>query len=406
MGWEMLGNDGAGRSDRVWLLATGWFMWLFIGAWAISPASVLLEVMADLAIRETAAAWIITAPQVAATVAGIPIGMYLDRIDQRHAVFGAAGLLLLVGVGGSLVAAEAAYWALIGTRFIGGIALVTIWTAQTTMVTRAFPAKVEATAVSVFVTGYPVGYAIGQFTAPIIAEVLDWTATFGIYGAVGFGFAVVFWIIGRGVPDASGSGNSPSLGELGRALGSKGVWGVALLSLFSYMLYMIFNGWMPTYIAQTFDLGLRKSGLYTALFPAIGILARPSGGLLAERVFGGRGRPVIAISFVVAGLMAIAMALGHSLIALMVGLVAAGFAIQMQFGLLYALVQRFVPLNVGSTAVAVVSAVGWLGSVLGPPAVGAGIEALGSYEILFGLSVVIAFLGLLTVWRIAEPERA
>ncbi len=394
-----------GDSARFGLLAASWLMWLFIGAWAITPASVLPTVMDAFEVREAAAAYVITAPQLAATVTGIPIGMYLDRIDQRRAVFVATALLCLVGIGNTVAAANGNYWGLIGTRVIGGLGIVTLWTAQTAIITRAFPTDRKATAVGLFVTGYPAGYAFGQFSGPVIAGALDWTVTFGIYTGFGFAFAMAFWVFGRGIPAAEGSGDVPNLHELGNVLTNRAVWGVALLSLLSYMLYMIFNSWMPTYISRTFDMSLARGGFYTALFPAIGILARPSGGLLTERVFGGRSRPVIGLSFVVAGLTAASMAFGGTLVTLVAGLVAAGFFIQLQFGIIYTLVQAYVPVTVGGTAVGVVSAVGWLGFFAGPPLVGVLIEDQGSFGVVFAAAVALAVAGTVTVAAISEPDR-
>lgn len=406
MGWRS--RVGVGRADgdaAIGLLVASWLMWLFIGAWAITPASVLPTVMEAFGVREAAAAYVITAPQLAATITGIPIGMYLDRIDQRRAVLGATALLFVAGLSGTAMAAAGRYWGLIGTRVVGGLGLVTLWTAQTAIITRAFPADRKATAVGIFVTGYPAGYAFGQFSGPMIAGALDWTATFGIYTGFGFAFAIAFWGLGRGMPEVRGSGDAPSLDQLGKVLTNRAVWGVALLSLLSYMLYMIFNSWMPTYISRTFGMSLARSGLYTALFPAIGILARPSGGLLTERVFRGRSRPVIGLSFVVAGLTAAAMSFGGTIVALVVGLIAAGFFIQLQFGIVYTLVQAYVPVTVGGTAVGVVSAVGWLGFFAGPPLVGVLIEQQGSYGVVFAAAVALAIAGTVTVAAISEPER-
>lgn len=406
-------TTGAGRvddrSDRwrsVGLLVTSWLMWLFIGAWVITPSSILSLVMGDFGVREAAAAWIITAPQIAATITGIPIGIFLDRIDQRNAILAATGFLGLVGVGGTVAAGMGSYGVLVALRVLGGVSLVTIWTAQTALITRAFPSGVKATAVSIFVTGYPAGYAFGQFSGPVIADTLDWTATFALYTVLGFGFAVVFWLVARGV-GGSGSDRTmsvPSRADLGRALSNPGVWGIAVIGFLSYMLYMIFNGWMPTYLSRTFEIGLAESGFYTALFPAIGILARPVGGLLSERVFGDRGRPVVGISYVIAGTAVLGMIFGSSLGVLLAGLVGAGFAIQLQFGLIYTMAQEYVPLNVASTTVALVSAIGWLGMFIGPPAVGALIEVSGSYNVIFLAAIALAFGGLLTALAISEPD--
>ena len=397
---RVLGTDDPGPLG---LLATGWLLWLCVGAWAIMPSSVLPLVMTDLAIGETAAAWIITAPQIAAVVGGIPVGMALDRVDNGQAVLLAITLLLVVGLGNTVLAGAGAYTALLGTRVLGGLGLVTIWIAQTATITRSFPAVREATAVGLFVTGYPAGYAFGQFTGPLIAGFTDWSVTFAAYATAGFVFGVAFWLVDRQITTTDTSATAPSGVELRRAVRSRGVWGVGLLSLLSYMIYMVFNGWMPTYLARTYEIDLALGGVVTALFPAIGILARPGGGLLSENVFDGRSLPVIAISFLSTGAIAAALGFGGTLAVMAAGLVGAGFAIQLQFGLLYTLVQRYVPRNVGGTAVSVVSAVGWLGTFVGPPIVGAIIETTGSYVAVFATAVVLAVLGTGTILVLSEP---
>ncbi|APE95459.1 MFS transporter [Halodesulfurarchaeum formicicum] len=385
------------------LLVTGWLLWLFIGAWAITPSSVLPLVMDAFAIKETAASWVITAPQIAALLAGLPVGMLLDRFNRGRSVLLSVLLLLVVGLVNTVFAARGQYFALLGSRVLGGFGLVTIWIAQTAMITQAFPAHREATAVGLFVTGYPAGYAFGQFTGPLIASVLDWTATFGVYAVVGFAFGLAFWLIDRGIDTTAAGTDSPTRSDLRRAVTNRGVWGVGLLSMLSYMIYMIFNSWMPTYLASSFEISLARSGLYTALFPAIGILARPGGGYLSERVFGGRSRPVIGISLFGAGIVAAIMGVSSTLTLMVAGLVAAGFIVQLQFGLLYTLVQRYVPRKVGGTAVSVVSAVGWLGTFVGPPIVGAVIEGTGTYIAVFGATVALSVGGLLTVVALSEP---
>ncbi|MFW6458119.1 MAG: MFS transporter [Halodesulfurarchaeum sp.] len=396
-------NGLLAHRGAIGLLVTGWLMWLFVGAWAITPSSVLPLTMEAFGIRETAASWIITAPQIAAVVAGLPVGMLLDTFDRGRAVLASVLLLVFVGVANSVLAAGGHYEALLGTRVLGGFALVTMWIAQTAMITRAFPNRREATAVSIFVTGYPAGYAVGQLTAPLISDLLHWTSTFGVYALVGFGFGAMFWLIDTQIEKQTLVESSPSGSDLRRALLDRGVWGVGVISFLSYMVYMIYNSWMPTYLSSTFAIGLARSGAYTAMFPAIGFLARPVGGYLSERGFGGRALPVIAMSFLGAGVVAGLMGWNRELIVLVAGLLLAGFAIQLQFGLLYTLVQRYVPRNVGGTAVSVVSTVGWLGTFLGPPIVGAIIEGTGTYVAVFAAAVGLSVGGLLTVLVLTEP---
>ncbi|MEA5406236.1 MFS transporter [Haloarculaceae archaeon H-GB2-1] len=341
------------------LLLGAWVMWLFIGAYAITPSSILSVVMSSFGIREAAAAWIITMPQVSATLVGLPIGMYLDRVDNRLAITGSTFVLAFAGVWGWLAGDAGAYYWLLASRLVGGITLVTLWTATTNVLSNAFPVSQRATAIGVFSTGYPTGYAFGQFAGPMVATRLPWAATFAVFG-VGtlLGYAI-FAFAGRKLTIDRGAGSTPELADFKAVLTNPGVWGVCALSFFVYMLYMVFNGWMPTYMAQTFDLSLTRSGLFTAIFPAIGLLSRPLGGAISDRLFEQRRRPVVLVSFLGSGVAVVGLYYSATVALLLGSLVVAGFFIQLQIGLLYTYVQEFIAPNVAGTAIAIVSVVGW-----------------------------------------------
>lgn len=73
-------------------------MWLFIGAYALVPASVLPVVTRQLNVGLAAASWIVTAPQVGAAVAGIPIGVALDRVNNVRSITVSCVCLFTAGV--------------------------------------------------------------------------------------------------------------------------------------------------------------------------------------------------------------------------------------------------------------------------------------------------------------------
>jgi NNP family nitrate/nitrite transporter-like MFS transporter len=218
------------------MLASAWLMWLFIGAYAITPSSLLPTVMADFGIRETAAAWIITMPQVAATVVGLPIGMYLDRVDNRLAIAAATVVLFGAGIGGWFAASATAYWWLLATRFVGGVTLFTLWTASTNVLSGAFPTERHGTAISLFTTGYPMGYAFGQLSGPALSVVVPWPATFAIYGALAMAAFGLFWLTGTTEVDDLDAESTPSLIDFRRVLTNRGVWAVCALSYLVYTL--------------------------------------------------------------------------------------------------------------------------------------------------------------------------
>lgn len=407
-----VGRASAATRGPWGIIAGTWLLWLFVGAYAITPASVLPLVMRDLGINEVAGAWIVSAPMVAATVLGLPVGMYLDRVDNwRIIVAGTATLFVasvwgwFAGVGGNLLS-------LLASRLLGGVMLVTLWVASTNVVSRAVASERRGTAVAVFATGYPAGYALGQLAVPVLTAHFGWPAAFAIFGVLSLLASTGIRALRPGdlLDDAEGEAGAPSdlprSADFRRVFTHPGVWSVCLMSFLVYALYMIFNSWVPTYLSRTFGLPLARSGALAALFAAVGLLARPAGGMLSDRVFGCRRRPVVGLSFL-GTLAAVAGMVASTRLALLVAvLVGAGFFVQLQIGLLYTYVQDFVETNVASTAISVVSVTGWFGSFAAPVAVGVLIEQTRTYALAFGLAAALAVGGLATVWRASEAGEA
>jgi NNP family nitrate/nitrite transporter-like MFS transporter len=165
---------------------------------------------------------------------------------------------------------------------------------------------------------------------------------------------------------------------------------------------MTFNSWMPTYISRRFGVSLAESGTFVALFPAVGVLARPVGGWLSDTALGRRRRPVFAASFVGATALAIAMFYSTTIAALVSMLVLAGVFIQLQIGLMYQFAQESVDPSTAGTAVSIASVAGWLGSFVAPVVAGELVATTGTYAAVFGFAIGLGVMGALTVWRMAE----
>jgi NNP family nitrate/nitrite transporter-like MFS transporter len=177
---------------------------------------------------------------------------------------------------------------------------------------------------------------------------------------------------------------------------------VVVVTVLGYSLYMVFNSWMPTYITRRFGVSLAESGAFVALFPAVGILARPAGGWLSDTALAQRRRPVFAASFVGATVLAVVMFYSTTIAVLVAMLVLAGVFIQLQIGLMYQSIQELVDPSAAGTAVALASVAGWLGSFVAPVVAGELVATAGSYAVLFALAVGLGVTGVLTVWRMVE----
>jgi NNP family nitrate/nitrite transporter-like MFS transporter len=396
-------RDLTGRSAwRVTTIAAGWLLLLFVGAYLITPASILTLVMSDLGITEATAAALVSMPQVAATVIGIPVGIYIDRVKTRAVVPAAAAVLLIGSIGDWFAASGGDVSFLIASRLLAGVGMFVLWVVSINVASTVFPPTRRATATSVIISGYPAGYALGQLGTPRIADAVGWPGVFPVFGGAVLVTSLALYVAVGRVSRFQTSTEPISPAGFKRVLGNRNVWMVLLVTILGYSLYMVFNSWMPTYITRRFGVSLAESGAFVALFPAVGILARPLGGWLSDRVLAQRRRPVFAASFVGATVLAVAMFYSTTIAVLVALLVLTGVFIQLQIGLMYQSIQEFVDPGAAGTAVSLASVAGWLGSFVAPVVAGELVATAGTYAALFGFAVGLGVTGALTVWQMAE----
>lgn len=375
------------------------------GAYEIAPASVTPTVMADLGITESAAGWIVSIMYLVAVIASIPAGVVLDKSDVTRAVT-AAGLALLVAGGAGWIVADAGnFEALIATRVLGGLSYVTIWIAGANLAGRIAPPHSRATAVGVFTGSAPAGFALGQFGAPVVTAVAGWPAIFPAFGGLAvFGLAL-YWV-SAGRPGDDGDApqqETPSRDEFVHLFRNRAVWTVCGMGLSAFALYLFLNSWLPTFLVEQLSATEATAGRLAALFPAVGVLARTGGGVVSDRVFGGRRRPVAVISFAVAGPVVVGLLFVETIGPVVALLVTAGTAIQLAIGLLYSYVREVVDESVVATAVSLLTSVGLFGAFAAPIVAGKLIEATGAFEAAFAAAGSVAVLGVVLAVLTPEP---
>lgn len=387
---------------RWWLLLGASLASVSLAAYEIVPASVTPLIRSSLGVDSSAAGLIVAVMFGTAVLASIPVGIVLDRTDSRVAMAVAVLALLVAGTWGWNAARHGNYRSLLASRAAGGVAYTVVWNGGIDVVSRSFSGSQRATAVGVFTASGPVGFALGQASGPLVASAFGWPVIFLAYTAVAVVGLAVFWPASRGSGHASGDPPSPA--ELGAVLTDRRVWTVGGLGFLGYALYLFANSWVPSHLTQNLGLSLAASGALTAVFPAVGVLSRISGGVLSDRLFGGRRRPVVLLSFLVATPIVAGFAVLESVVLVVVALLAAGFAIQLSIGLSFAYVRELVDPTAAATAVAFQTSVGLAGAFIAPIAGGVLIDR-GGYVAAFVVAGALALVGVLLAWRAPEPNR-
>lgn len=396
--------------EEVTTVRSGRATWLLIGAttlisiglagYEIAPASVTPLVRESLAVSPTAAGLLVGIMFGTAVIASLPAGMVLDRTNSRNAMAVAVLTLVVAGVWGWAAARSGDYRSLVGSRVVGGVAYVVVWNTGIDIVGRSVGETRRATAIGVFTASGPVGFALGQGAGPVIAAWFGWPAIFLAFTGLALPGLAVFWPTSRGL-GRSGA-DVPTLDEFGSVLRNRGVWLVGGLGFLGYALYLFVNSWGGSYLTAEVGLSLGVSGLLVAVFPAVGVLARISSGILSDHLFGGRRQPVVLWSFSVAAPLVLGLTHLQSVPVLVGILLLAGFAIQLTIGLSFTYARELVDRHVAATAVAFLTSIGLAGGFLAPIAGGAIIDVAG-YETAFFVAGCLAICGVVLAWWAPEP---
>lgn len=390
------------RYETVGLVVGFFLLSTAAAAYEIAPASVLPVIRTALAIDATAAGWLVSVMYATAVLASVPVGVALDRVSIRWAVVLGGVALLVAGVWGWYAAVVNAYWWVLVSRVLGGVAYVVLWNAGANTIGNAVGPDVRATAVGVFTASAPVGFALGQFGSPLIAASFGWPAILPAFATIAVVGVAVFLLATRRHPPGVKTA-SPDRDGFVSLFTDTGVWTLCVLCFVAYSLYLFLNTWFPSFLTGQFGVPLAVSGLLTALFPAIGAVARSSSGFVSDSVFGGRRRPVAVASFVVATPAVVGFA-ATSTVEILVGLlVVIGFAVQLVTGLLFSYVPEIVAPEVRTTAVSMLTSVGLFGAFVAPIVAGTVIDRAG-YRPAFLLAGVVALCGVVLAWRAPEPR--
>jgi predicted MFS family arabinose efflux permease len=384
------------------ILSGLWILIVAANAYYMVPASVLPVIMARLAVDPAGASLLISVMFGAQMLLGVPVGVLLDRVDNRLAIGIATSFLVVIYSLSWQSAATDAYWLLLASRVMAAPATAAVWTAGITIIGRIFNQQ-QATAVGVFSGGPAAGFALGLLSGPLITDRFGWLAIFIIYtipAVIGCG---VFWITSRGI-DISGSGiGPPQAANFRELLRDRLIWVVAFMAFLGYSIYAFITSWVPTYLAGEFGISLAQGGLFVALFPAIGIFARGGSGAISDYFFDHRRRPVAIISFIISAPAILLIAVVESEIWMLLALVFAGFFVQLGIGLFYAQAREIVDSSVAATGVAFTTSMAMFGG-FSAPLVGGFLIEFSGYSAAFGYAVVVALTGLAFAWITPEPD--
>lgn len=380
---------------RPWLVLAGCFL-LSTGfnAYLFAPASVVPLLVTEFGIDKPTAGLAISATFLGWVLLQLPSGLLMDRYDNRRLVWLGGGILFVTAVAGALAPD---YPTFLLARFLGGGSAVFLWTTNANVVDRSFPASSRAVGTGIFIASAPAGVSLAQFAGPHVAAAFGWRATLLLYPLVTALGLPAFYLLLR---EPVRSETHLALSAFLTALRNRTVLLVSVSSFCAYSLFVFFNSWMPTYGTEVISIDLATAGAMTAIVPAMGLLARPGGGWLSDRL-GGRRRPVLVGTF----LLVLPALVGITMVSSVVGfgamLVLAGVGSQLGTGVFYVYVGELSAEETRGTGLAVLTTLSIAGALSAPVLTGWLIEQL-SWGAAFGFGVVVAIVGIAAVALVSE----
>ena len=395
------------NSRRAWgVLAAAWLLMTFEAAYLIAPASVLPLVMEDLSVGPSAASWAVSGFLVVQLGLTIPFGTAVDRWNNHGIVAVCAAVLLGAGLFTWYASESMGYWAVIASRVVGGAAGVGIVVTGTRIVGQTFSGDTEATAVAIFITGEPAGFALGQLSGPFVASRYGWGAIFPVLGALSVLSVGLLYAFGRGLDTTTVGGSAYSWADFEAVVRDRQVWAISSMAFFAYSLFLFFNSWLPTYLVDVFGMSLERSGLYLAVFTLAGIASRGGGGYLSDRFFDRERRPVVLVSFVCMVPVTLLVIVSTDAVVVLLLLIVAGVTVQLSMGLYFTYVREVVAAHVGGTAVGVLLTTIVFGAFTSPIIAGTLVEATQTYLPAFLYALALAVVGAVVAWYAPEPARS
>jgi nitrate/nitrite transporter NarK len=374
-----------------------------VNAYYIVPAGVLPVIREELTLGPATAGLLVSVMFGAQMLLGVPVGMLIDRVDNRRAVVAATLAILGLYAWSWQAAAAGDFWTLMLSRGLAAPVTAAIWTAGVNIIGRAFDPARQATAVGVFSGGPAAGFAVGLLTGPLVANRFGWAAIFAVYAVPAAVGCALFWVTSRRLDIAVGDTATARLADFRKLFTTATVWTVALVAFVGFSLYAFVTSWVPTYLSEVVGVSLAEGGLLAAFFPAVGAVARAGSGAVSDRLFGHRRRPVVLLAFAVSAPVIFLVVLAETVAILLLALLVAGLFLQLGLGLAYPLARETADPAVAATGVAFTTSMATFGGFVAPPVGGLLIDHSG-YLVAFSGALLLGLAGAALAWFVPEPD--
>ena len=224
---------------------------------------------------------LVAMPIFIGAIGRIPVGGLTDkyggRIMMSLVLAVSTPLVLLVGVAGSmksfpLILVFSFLLGIAGTVFAVGIPFSSAW----------YPPARKGFATGVFGAGM-VGTALSAFFTPRLMNLVGYMNTHYIIAALCAVTAIISFLFLRDSPATANREVTPLMPKIIRAFKVKSTWQLCFLYSVVFGGFVAFSNYLPTYLNNIYSFNPEDAGARAAGFAAAAVVARPFGGILADK---------------------------------------------------------------------------------------------------------------------------
>lgn len=346
---------------------------------------------------------LIAMPVIVGAVARIPVGALTDKFGGRIMftcllVLTSIMVLItaLIGQTGNypLLLVSAFFLGIGGSIFAVGIPFSASW----------YEPHRKGLATGIFGMGM-IGTAVAAFCNPRMVKAFGYFETHLIIAAIALVYAVIVWFFLKDSPKTRGKKAEPIMPKIKHAMKDIATWELCFIYAVIFGAFVAFSNYIPTYMSNVYNFDPVQAGTFAALFATCAVVARPFGGVAADKL---GPRPVTLIMFAAVVVLSLLIAQQFASPAVYYAL----FIIMAVFigfgtGTVFGWVGRAAKPEDTGTVGGLVSAAGGLGGYFPPLVMGAVYGANGHYfwaQVALAITAGVALLISLVIKNGSKPK--
>lgn len=382
------------------LLATltslvGFWAWMIISPLAVTYAQ-------SMSLSSSQKSMLIATPVLVGSLGRVVVGAMTDRYGGRImfmvVLLSAMPAVLLVALAGTwksypLMLVFGFWLGIAGTIFAVGVPFSNAWYEKHR---RGFSA-------GVFGMGM-VGTAVSAFFTPRLVRSIGYVPTHVLVAALMLVMVVVVWFVMKESPRRVPN-HEPLIPKVRSALAEPITWQMSFLYAVVFGGFVAFSTYLPTYLKDIYSLDLTAAGTRTAGFAVAAVVARPFGGVLADRI--GPKWVTLASLSLVAVLAFVVSLQPRTEVATGATFLTMAAALGLGMGAVFGWIGQLAPPAKVGAITGVVAAAGGLGGYIPPLIMGATYDPVNqSYAIGLWLLVATAIVALLLTLTLKRAKEA